>query len=260
MTSDLLQKAEVFHLSFLRALTRSVPVSSFVLKGGSNLRFFFGSIRYSQDMDLDASGLAVHVLREKVMAILNSSGLVNTLQTFGIERIQPPNISRAKQTETVQRFKVHLITVAGEDLFTKIEFSRRGFDSPIRSEQVSASILATYRMAPIIIPHYTAVSAARQKIRALLSRQQPEARDVFDLYILSSQPELSDTNLPEEFTRKELGEAREKIYSLEYAQYRDTVVSYLGLEDGSAYDSRQIWDEIRLRVVSLLGRAIRDGE
>jgi predicted nucleotidyltransferase component of viral defense system len=260
MTTALLQKTEVFHLTFLRALIRLVPISSLVVKGGTNLRFFFGSIRYSEDMDLDASGLAVHVLREKVMAVLNSSGLVNTLQTFGIERIQPPNISRAKQTETVQRFKVHLFTVAGEDLFTKIEFSRRGLDSPIRSEQVSASILAAYRMAPIIIPHYPAVPAARQKIRSLLSRQQPEARDIFDLYILGSQPELSDANLAEDLTRNELVEAREKIHALEYAQYRDTVVSYLGHDDQAAYDSRQIWDEIRLRVVSLLERANRDGE
>ena len=59
-----LQKREVFHLLFLRELVQSIPLSAFVLKGGANLRFFFGNIRYSEDMDIDASGIAVHLLRE----------------------------------------------------------------------------------------------------------------------------------------------------------------------------------------------------
>lgn len=257
MIADPLRKREVFHLVFLRGLARSVPLSSFVLKGGSNLRFFYGSIRYSEDMDLDASGLPVHVLQDRVMAILQSSGLVDTLRTYGIERIQPPRLSRAKQTDTVQRFKVHLLTTAGEDLSTKVEFSRRGFDSPIRSEPVSVPILAAYRMAPLVTPHYTVEAAVRQKIRALVSRRQPEARDVFDLYTLSSQG-VSASDLPEGFSYEELLEARERIFALDYAQYRDSVVSFLGDEDRAAHDSSQVWDEIRLRAVSLLAIGIRD--
>lgn len=260
MQTDPLQKREVFHLAFLRALVRSVPVSTFALKGGSNLRFFFGSIRYSEDMDLDASGLPVHVLRDKVMAILASSGLTDTLRTFGIERITPPDISHAKQTETVQRFKVHLLTTAGEDLSIKVEFSRRGLDSPIRAEPVAGPILAAFRMAPLIVPHYTAAAALRQKIRALASRRQPEARDVFDLYTLSSQPEASTPGLAEGIARGSLVEARERIYSIGYPQYRDTVVTFLGPEDRAAYDSSRSWDEIRLRAVSVLEQGMRDGE
>ena len=53
-----LEQREAFHLLFLRALVRSMPLESFVLKGGSNLRFFFGSIRYSEDMYLDAGDIA----------------------------------------------------------------------------------------------------------------------------------------------------------------------------------------------------------
>ncbi len=252
MITDPLQKREVFHLVFLRALARSAPVSTFALKGGCNLRFFFGSVRYSEDMDLDVSGLPVHTLRDKVMAILESSGFVDTLRIFGIERVQPPTISRAKQTETVQRFKVHLLTTAGEDLNTKIECSRRGFDTPIRSEAVSAIILAAYRMAPIIVPHYTAVPAARQKIHALLSRRQTQARDVFDLYTLSSQPEVLAANLAEQFDPGARRQVLERIDGIGYAQYRDTVASFLAREDRAALDSSDVWDEIRLRAASLL--------
>lgn len=260
MLTDPLQKREVFHLAFLRALGRSAPLSTFVVKGGCNLRFFFGSIRYSEDIDLDASGISVHLLRDRVKAILESSGLVDTLKTFGIERVQPPNISRAKQTETIQRFKVHLLTTAGEDLPTSIEFSRRGLDSPIRSEPVSTAVVAAYHLAPIIVPHYTALPAARQKIRALIARREPQARDVFDLYTLSSQPEVSSAGLRTGFSERELRQARDRIYDIEYVQYRDTVVNFLVPADRVAFGARQIWDEIRLHAVSLIERPVKNNE
>lgn len=259
MFADPLKKREVFHLVFLRALVRSVPVSGFALKGGSNLRFFFGSIRYSEDMDLDATGISVHDLREKVGAILDSPGLRDTLSTFGIERLQPQALSRAKQTETVQRFKVHLLTAAGEDLFTKIEFSRRGLDAPVRAESVSPAILAAYRLPPIVVPHYTEAPAARQKIRALFARRQPEARDVFDLYMLSSQRGVVSADLSKGFSQSDLRGARDRIYEIEYPQYRDTVVSFLDPEEQAAYESREMWDEMRLRVASLIELWIKNG-
>jgi predicted nucleotidyltransferase component of viral defense system len=47
------QTIEIFHLLFLRAFGARVDKSLFALKGGCNLRFFFKSVRYSEDMDLD---------------------------------------------------------------------------------------------------------------------------------------------------------------------------------------------------------------
>jgi hypothetical protein len=55
---NILKIRELFHLAFLRALARKIPASSFAVKGGSNLRFFFSSDRYSEDIDLD-----IHALR-----------------------------------------------------------------------------------------------------------------------------------------------------------------------------------------------------
>jgi predicted nucleotidyltransferase component of viral defense system len=248
MDVDVLRLREVFHLTFLRELVRSVPSSVFVL---SNLRFFFGSPRYSEDMDLDAVGIPVHLLRDKVMAILASRGLADTLRTFGIERIVAPRLSSAKQTETVQRFKVHLLTAAIEDLATKVEFSRRGFDPGVRSEPIPAPFLISYRLTPLVVPHYSEESAALQKVKALLGRRHTEARDIFDLYILSSR--LSASSLDDQFTEAELTLARERVLSVEYERYRDTVVAFLAAEDQSAYDSPAMWDEIRLRVEGLLG-------
>lgn len=252
-----LQQREVFHLAFLRGLARTIPPSSFSLKGGANIRFFYGSIRYSEDMDLDIVTVPVHTLREKVMGILDSSGLSDTLRLYGISRIRPPNLAHAKQTETVQRFKVHLLTTAGTDLPTKIEFSRSGLDTPVKSEPVSPIVLGAYRMAPLIVPHYTADAAARQKITALAQRAIPAARDVFDLHILGTQPEVQRMDLGITLPAAVLHRAKERILELDYDVYRDTVLDFLLLEDRAAYASREVWDRIRLEIVNLLER-IRD--
>ncbi|MEA1927471.1 MAG: nucleotidyl transferase AbiEii/AbiGii toxin family protein [Candidatus Auribacterota bacterium] len=249
-----LQVREIFHLEFLRELVKAIPSSTFVLKGGSNIRFFFGSIRYSEDMDIDVREIPVHKLQSKCLEIINSRTLLNRLNTFGIEDIVPPDMRYAKQTETVQRFKVHLITSSGEDLFTKIEFSRRGFDPAYKSEAISNAVLAGYYLPPLIIPHYQAEAVLKQKINALVSRKKVEARDVFDLFTLSPRSEnLQIKNiltLSSEVTRL----ARERVYSIDYRQYRGQVVEYLSYEDRNYYDTPEMWDEIRLVVLGLLKR------
>ncbi len=247
---------EAFHLIFLRALAASVSADHFAVKGGCNLRFFFGSQRYSEDLDVDVTHEPVHQLREKVMTILVSGGLTTTAHTYGIQRIRPPDLSKAKQTETVQRFKIHLETISGEDLSTKIEFSRRGMDQSIRVEGVRPEVLATYRTPPLLLPHYAAAAAARQKIRALIGRRVTQARDLFDLHVLSAQPELSVLDLATEFSRRELETALAHTYSVEYEDFRDAVVSFLGPEQQAHYASREVWDQIRLDTVSLIERSL----
>jgi predicted nucleotidyltransferase component of viral defense system len=249
-TTDL-QKREVFHLAFLRELLRAVPAETLALKGGTNLRFFFHSVRYSEDLDLDTRTLRVHVLSDRVMSVLTSRGLADTLTIYGVVRIVPPDLRVAKQTETVQRFKIHLRTASGEDLFTKVEFARRGFDGEFRVESVSPEVVAAYRMPPLIVPHYTAAAAIRQKIKALAARAEPQARDIFDLYMLRGQPEAANSSrwgLETGVIRV----ARERVLSMTYHQYRDTVVAFLHPDDRPTYDSPPVWDNIRLAVVALI--------
>ncbi len=253
---DVLQARELFHLAFLRRLARALPPSAYALKGGCNLRFFFGSIRYSEDMDLDVSGVPVHVLAEKVASILGAGGLGDTLRTYGIDRVVPPDLARSKQTETVQRFKVHLLTRAGENLFTKVEFSRRGLESPVRAESVAPTVLSAYQMASLIVPHYTAEAAVRQKLQALRGRRAPQARDVFDLHTIRPHAEPVADAVLASFTRDQLADARERVFGLGFETYRDQVVAYLPDEDRAAHESAEVWDEIRLSVVSFLERGI----
>jgi predicted nucleotidyltransferase component of viral defense system len=254
---DSLAAVEAFHLAFLRAFARSFSPKVYALKGGSNLRFFFGSIRYSEDMDLDVDGPPVFELKDKAQAILESTGLIGALRPLGIEAIRPPDLARAKQTDTVQRFKVHLVTTSGEDLATKVEFSRRGMGAPIAAEAVRAEVLRPYRMAPLIVPHYTAPAAAQQKLGALAGRKRPEARDVFDLYLLSAF--VGDTEPTAGLSADTLEQARERIYEIDYDDYRDKVVAFLAPEERLHHDSVEMWDEMRLVVVSLIEGGLRGG-
>ena len=246
-----LQLREVFHLEFLRWLVRQIKTDNYVLKGGVNMRFFFGSMRYSEDMDLDAAGIPVERLKTSVMKILSSEPFHEALTTFGIRQIVLPNMGKAKQTDTTQRFKVHLISEQGTDFLTKIEFSRRGFDKDIRVDQVSDPILRAYKLPPLIVPHYGIASAISQKIDALASRVVSQARDVFDLYQLSTQYDASEKKA------LDIGEtgsraAVSNVYDISFARFRDTVLAYLSAEDQPVYDSPERWDDIRVRVVDFI--------
>ena len=251
MVYNSLQLREIFHLEFLRWLGRKVKPDYYAVKGGTNLRFYFQSFRYSEDMDLDISGVGIIALRDIVMKILQTAPFHDSLKPFGIERITPPDISRAKQTQTTQRFKIHLITSADEDLFTKVEFSRRGFKGEVIVQPVSNLILREYKLPPLLVPHYNIQSAATQKIEALATRSVIQARDIFDLYILSSQFEPDKTK-EVKASNTHFKKAYENILEVSFEQFRDTVLSYLSPEDQSVYNSSASWDEIKLKAVNFI--------
>jgi len=251
---DQLQLREIFHLEFLAWLSRKLKPECYVLKGGANLRFFFNSFRYSEDMDLDIRAVQVYALKDIVMDILNARIFKDSLMPFGIEKIVPPDISKAKQTETTQRFKVHLITVSQEDLFTKVEFSRRGFMNGISIQPVSGKVLRVYKLPPLLFPHYDAPAAILQKIKALALRSATQARDIFDLYILSPQLEPDAIRKRKEVTRALTEKAMENALGISFQQFRDVVLAYLSPQDKLIYDKPEVWDEIKLTVSDILDK------
>ncbi len=246
-----LQLREVFHLEFLRWLGRKLKTGCCALKGGVNLRFFFKSNRYSEDIDLDAVSIKVSALRDAVTDILKSRPFQDNLKPFGIQRIIPPNIVKAKQTETTQRFKAHLISYSGEDLFTKIEFSRRGLEGNAVVQPVSDDILRFYKLPPLLVAHYDTLSTIFQKITALAARKVTQARDIFDLYVLNTQYNIADRGKIT-IGRDKLSRAYENLFAVDFAVFRDTVVSYLSSEDQRIYDKASAWEEVRLKVAALI--------
>lgn len=244
-----LQIREIFHLEFLRRFTGKIKASEYALKGGVNLRFFFQSMRYSEDMDIDVCKVSVHSLQTDVMGILQAKAFQEGLKPFGVDKVVVPDMAKAKQTETTQRFKIHLLTLSGEDLFTKVEFSRRGFKGETGFEALPPQLLRSYSLAPLLVSHYGAAAALTQKIEALAGRPAVQARDIFDLFLLMPQCAL----LPSEnVERRKLAQARENVFSVSYEQFRDAVLAYLDPEERSGYARESAWDEIKLKVLQFL--------
>lgn len=246
------QIREIFHLEFLRWFNREVESTCYALKGGVNLRFFFKSFRYSEDIDLDIHNIKVHILRDLVMGIFCAKSFQDNLKPYAINRIIPPDITKAKQTETTQRFKVHLITSAGEELFTRIEFSRRGMRGGVVIQPVSDNILRSYKLPPLLIPHYDIQSAVMQKICAISSRSAIQARDILDLYVLSSQWRDIEPGGLETIGRDKFNRAYERVFEVKFEQFRDTVLSYLMPEEQGIYNSSSSWDEVKLKTASFI--------
>ena len=245
------QAVELFHLLFLNQLGRKLDKKLYALKGGCNMRFYFHSIRYSEDMDLDVQKTGIGRIQKAVMDILLNKAFSDNLESFGIRKIIPPDMTKAKQTETTQRFKIHLLTQSGEDLFTKVEFSRRGPKGLIKVEPVYSEILRAYKMPPLLVPHYEAPPAIEQKIHALAHRSVLQARDIFDLFLLSSHYHKSQQEFLE-INGATLKTAHDNIFLVEFPQFRDTVAAYLGAGDQKIYSSSAVWDEIKLNVSRFL--------
>lgn len=245
------QFVELFHLLFLNQLSRKLDRKCYALKGGANMRFFFKSPRYSDDIDFDLQAVRIDLLKKKVIDILDSKPFHDILQT---RHIQIEHVTEHKQTETTQRWKLGLACpLIKQILPTKIEFSRRRrFGETVRFEFIAPEIMRLYEMPLLIVTHYSAESAFKQKIDAIISRSETQARDIFDLYLLLTSQLEKIPNL--ERYPGELNQARDNILSTSFAAFKSRVISYLELEVQRQYDSADVWDDIRLKVTEALER------
>jgi predicted nucleotidyltransferase component of viral defense system len=239
------QAVEIFHLLFLRALKNYVNSSFYALKGGCNLRFFFESIRYSEDIDLDISVISVQTLSKNVDKLLYNPSFLHTLLAYGLE---VTDVSPTKQTQTVQRWKVG-IKVANKvrAIPTKIEFSRRNHDLQRVSEPISSLITQQYKMQPLILPHYALEAALKQKIDALIFRTETQARDIFDLYYLFKREPSGSF----QYTF-DLQKAIDCVFSISFDDFTSQVVHYLLPEFIEYYHQENTWAEVQLFVIDHL--------
>lgn len=241
---------EIFHLLFLQHLTNKLDKSLYCLKGGCNLRFFFKSIRYSEDIDLDIRIIQKDTLRHKINKLLNSHDFKNCIKNYHIEISQ---ISEPKQTETTQRWKVNLkIANISNQIPTKIEFSRR-YDfnkEDTHFTKIDPLLIQKYKTIPIIVNHYNLKAMFNQKINALIHRTETQARDVFDLQLLvDAGASLKDLDLS---LKSQLPLAIEHLTNITFANFKSQVVSYLMIEYQNYYNKEQVWQEIQLQLKNLL--------
>jgi predicted nucleotidyltransferase component of viral defense system len=239
------REIEIFHLMFCRSALTSQDKNLIVLKGDCNLRFFFGSNRYSEDIDFDVEVISRETLRKRVDKLLASQSFHSLLAA---RKIAICNFSAPKQMDTVQRWKVSL-RVGGVDLPTKIEFSRRGIDhSGVEVAQVEPIVLASYNLTPLFMSHYTVTDAALQKIHALAGRAETQARDLYDLDLLLSKNQELNMSVEPHLVVK----AIESAMTIDVDQFRGQVVEFLEDDAREYYAPRKVFDDLQSRVVSQL--------
>lgn len=243
---------ELFHLVLLDLLGRKVDKKLYALKGGCNLRFFLKSFRYSEDMDLDVcESLSKEKLQEVLSRILESKTIEQILDVKGIKILES---SAPKQTDTTQRWKFALMVPRfSVPLRTKIEFSRRGMKPGWAFEPVDANLIRLYELTPILASHYQRKDAYLQKVIALATRRQIQARDVFDLHLLltsGADPAIGYTK-----AAKYKDAARENLWAVSYDMFKSQVVSCLHPEYQAQYSSPELWDSMILTVDEALGKS-----
>ncbi len=246
----LVQLVEVFHLAFLSVLQVRLNQDRYILKGGANLRHFFDSPRYSQDMDLDAIRIERWKLEEKIDEVLESKALIQTILTQGISITK---ITKPKQTGTTQRWKIALVPYGRrEPYWTKIEFSRRGPKGASQLDQIPGPVVEKYAMRPPTVRHYLAEAMIRQKVEALTERSGTQARDVFDLDLLFRHSPGPTRH--QRLSQKRVKEAIERVIELPFGAFRTQVVEFLEPDVVELYDHSRAWDEIQQRVIEKLAR------
>lgn len=243
------QIREVFHFCFLERLLKTSDAGIYVLKGGVNLRFFFKSPRYSEDMDLDVLAGGVETLRKNGYKILGDAAFRRSLRVFGIDDIDINDPHKAKHTGTTQRFRCALVCTSGQRLPTKIEFSRRNRDPADDAvhEYLDADIARGYRKLAYRCRHYSGAVAVVQKIEALAGRAVTQARDVFDLGIL-----IQGGHFTVAAKQGVLAKAIDSLMTLAWADYEGQVLEFLDADRRKEYGTREAWESLQLRVLETL--------
>ena len=242
------QAIEFFHLAFLHVLQTRVDQARYVVKGGGNLRYFFESPRYSEDIDLDAVGIDPWKLEEKVDEVLASPATRALLLAGGLTQRE---VTKPKQTPTTQRWKP-LLMMSGRraPVRTKIEFSHRSADPRRILEAVPERIVAPYALRPPTMLHYTADAAIEQKVGALAHRSETQARDVFDLELLLRRYPSAVTagTIPPEL----LDIAGERAAELPFQAFQDQVLRFLDAAIVELYHDRAAWERTQTFVADRL--------
>jgi hypothetical protein len=254
---------EVVHLLILQALMGIRRGTGITVKGGVNLRLFFGSERYSEDMDLDGTAQARDAIRGTIQSMFEDRSFTQRLRKSGIRELDPgegPN----KDTETTFRYKFGVVVGGGVRHSTKVEVSFRGRHEADRAaiEVPAAEILRACGMEGLEVRHYVREAAVRQKLDALGGRREAQARDVFDLHLLAPDPapDALVGLLAKQVAPGRVKEARARALDITYAEYEGQVFEFLGEEARRQYATELAWDDMRLAVVTLIERVLERQE
>lgn len=256
MDTPSLEIREYFHMVLLRHLGARLSGRSYAVKGGICLRFFHRSPRFSLDMDLDvASNVRVSTLRNAVDSVLESRAFLASLAPKGIARLQ---VSRPKQTETTQRWKVSLISSGGGiPLPTKVEFSRRRGGVAYSTGLPDGEMLTRHGMPPFAAQYYGATDMAAQKVLALASDSRYAVRDLFDLHHLSKVVGVRLSDAAGSLRSGDVEQAAEKCGRFTFGDFREQVLPYLSASLLDAFKNSEAFERLESEVRQALLGALR---
>lgn len=221
----------------------------YVLKGGANLRYFFASERYSEDIDIDLIRPVPWSFKDQVEAVLGSPALRSLLAIADLRLVES---QEHKQTETTRRWKIGIEAPGEPDLIrSKVEFSNRDGDGDYEFAFLPDAVVQPYALRPPSIQHYGATAAIAQKVAALAGRTQTQARDVFDLELLLRRATLEPGTL--DATLLDL--AFERAMEQDYDTFRDQVLPFLELGAAELIASPPAWEQIQTFVAGRLEAA-----
>lgn len=247
------QRIECFHLVFLQVFLAGMRRDRCILKGGANLRYFFDSVRYSNDIDLDCAGPSGWELEPAVDAVLNGPALTRTLRSSGIA-IEEGSVSKPKQTDTTRRWRLCLVladSTDGSQARTTIEFSqRRDGSDDVVLEAVPNAVVRPYGVIAPLITHYGLVPAINQKIAALAERSETKARDVFDLDLLFRR--YGQLGSPPPLGSGQATGAVDRALGLSDLDFDTQVAPFLDAELADIYGAPGGWEQMREYVVERL--------
>ena len=212
------------------------------------MRFFFKSIRYSEDIDFDVKTIAKETLRQKVNKLLDSTPFLQSLKLKGIEIHQK---TEPKQTETTQRWKLSLKAARlSLPIPTKIEFSSRKMNENCLYEPVDPELIHSYNLYPILLNHYSIQAAFTQKIDALINRNETQARDVFDLKLLLNCGAKTE-HIPDQL-REHAFIGIENLMTISFQEFKSQVVAYLMDHYQNFYNTPDKWQILQGDIMRML--------
>ena len=252
---------EAVHVLLLREFRSIGPADVVVLKGGVNLRLFYGSERYSEDIDLDADFEWRSEIRRTIGRIFDDRRFHGALRRLGLRGLDPGE-GVNKDTETVFRYKFGIIGRGDVRYPTKVEVSFRDRHHADRwdLEKIGAPFLEWYleSPSPLRIARYDRHAAVRQKLSALVGRTHVQARDVFDLHVLGFRgadnwlvPQLLD-----QIETAALKAARDRALEISFGEFEGQVIEFLSDNVRDRLGNEMAWEDIRLEVAEAVESAI----
>jgi hypothetical protein len=202
-------------LSLLLAIRiRQELPGELALKGGGMVRFVFGGMRFSKDLDYQCWTPTAPRVAGAIRRAFNK-----VTERLGF--ITDKSLKTVKSSASALTIKLSATCSDGMVLYSKVEISNRfGVHHPVSKYQVHRTVSERYGLALEHVDCLPAKVALTEKILALADADRMQARDIIDISLLSrSGVALTPSEFQETVTqrglvaRNILGRARANAHS-----------------------------------------------